>query len=111
MTKFHNPKDLDVVFEALANKHRREIIYVLSVQPCSISRLAAMRNLSLPAIHKHIKILEKAGMINRKKIGRTNFLAFNRKSLSGLKDWAMQYHTYWGSDEETLENYAQYLER
>jgi DNA-binding transcriptional ArsR family regulator len=111
MMKTHTPQDLDNVFEALASKHRREIIYYLSLQPCSISWLAEIRNLSLPAIHKHIKILEKAGMINRKKIGRTNFLALNRKSLSGLQDWVMQYHTYWGSDEETLENYVQHLDK
>jgi DNA-binding transcriptional ArsR family regulator len=111
MTKNQDPPDLDNAFEALANKHRREIIYVLSLQPCSISQLASMRNLSLPAIHKHIKILENGGLIIRKKIGRTNFLALNRKSLHGLQDWLMQYQTYWGNDEETLENYAQYLSR
>ncbi len=111
MTQIHNPQDLDNVFEALANKHRREIIYTLSLQPCSISQLASMRCLSLPAIHKHIKVLENAGMIIRKKIGRTNFLTLNRESLRGLQDWVTQYHTYWGSDEETLENYARYLSR
>jgi DNA-binding transcriptional ArsR family regulator len=67
-----------------------------------------MRNLSLPAIHKHIRVLEKGDMIIRKKIGRTNFLALNRETLRGLQDWIMQYHTYWGSDEATLENYVQY---
>ena len=106
-----NSQDLDKVFEALANKHRREIIYVLSLQPCSLSQLASMRGLSLPALHKHIKVLENADMIIRKKVGRTNFVTLNRKSLRGLQDWVMQYHTYWGSDKETLENYAQYLGR
>ena len=109
MTKINSPQDLDTVFEALANKHRREFIYVLGLQTCSISQLASMRGLSLPAIHKHIKILENADMIRRKKIGRTNFLTLNRESLRALQEWLMQYHTYWGSDEETLENYAQYL--
>ena len=109
MTDATNSQDLDKVFEALANKHRREIIYALSLQPCSLSQLASMRSLSLPAMHKHIKVLENAGMIIRKKIGRTNFLTLNRESLRGLQDWLMQYHTYWGSDLETLENYAQYL--
>jgi DNA-binding transcriptional ArsR family regulator len=104
-------QDLDIVFEALASKHRREIIYVLSLQPCSISKLAAMRNLSLPAIHKHIEILEKGDLIIRKKIGQTNFLTLNRAALRGLQDWVMQYHTYWGNDAATLENYAQYLSR
>ncbi|MFV2044214.1 MAG: hypothetical protein ACC700_13405 [Anaerolineales bacterium] len=48
-------------------------------------------------------------MIIRRKIGRTNFLTLNRESLRGLQDWLKQFHTYWGSDEETLENYAQFL--
>jgi len=90
MTKPKAPQDLDNVFEALANKHRREIIYVLGLQPCSISKLASMRNLSLPAIHKHIEILEKGGMIIRKKIGQTNFLTLNRTSLRGLQDWLIR---------------------
>lgn len=111
MSKVQDTQDLDHVFEALANKHRREIIYVLSLQPYSISKLASMRNLSLPAIHKHIEILEKGGLIFRKKIGQTNFLALNRAGLRGLQDWVMHYHTYWGNDEATLENYAQYLSR
>jgi hypothetical protein len=70
-----------------------------------------MRDLSLPAIHKHIKILENADLLIRKKIGRTNFLTLNRKSLSSLQDWVMQFHTYWGNEEETLESYVQYLRR
>lgn len=111
MSKNQDPQDLDNAFEALANKHRREIIYALSLQPCSISQLAAMRSLSLPAIHKHIKVLEKGDMIIRKKIGQTNFLALKRESLRGLQEWLMQFHTYWGSDKETLENYAQHLGR
>jgi len=109
MAEIYDPQDLDNVFEALANKHRREIIYVLSLQPHSISQLASMRGLSLPAIHKHINVLEKAGMIICKKIGRTHFLTLNRESLLSLQDWLLQYHAYWGSSEETLENYAQYL--
>jgi DNA-binding transcriptional ArsR family regulator len=109
MTETHIPQDLDKVFEALANEHRRDIIYVLGLQPYSISQLASQRGLSLPAIHKHIKILENAGMIKTKKIGRTKFLTLNRQSLRGLQDWLTQYHPYWGSSEETLENYAKYI--
>jgi DNA-binding transcriptional ArsR family regulator len=102
-------QDLDKIFEALANKHRREIVYVLGLQPYSISQLASMRNLSLPAIHKHIRILENASIIVRKKIGRVNFLTFNRESLLGLQNWLAQYHAYWGSNRETLDNYAKHL--
>jgi DNA-binding transcriptional ArsR family regulator len=108
-TRTHAPRELNTIFVALANEHRREIIYVLGLQPCSISQLAEMRGLSLPAIHKHIKLLENAGMVTRKKMGRTNFLTLNRESLRGLQDWLMQFHTYWGNEDETLENYARYL--
>ena len=111
MNKLKTKQDLDLVFEAFASKHRREIIYLLGLQPCSISYLAATRGLSLPAIYKHIKILEKAGMLIRRKFGRTNFLTLNRDSLRGIQDWIMQFHTYWGNKEETLENYARYLSR
>ena len=87
MSKAKRPQDLDNIFEALANKHRREIIYVLSLGPCSISKLAFLRNLSLPAIHKHIEVLEKGGIVTRRKIGQTNFLTLNRDSFRGLQDW------------------------
>lgn len=99
----------DRVFEALANEHRRVIIGALSLQPQSISQLAAMRGLSLPAIHKHVAVLENADMVIRKKIGRTNFLALNRAPLRGLQEWLGQFNPYWGNEGETLENYARHL--
>ena len=105
------PVDLDTVFEALANKHRREIIYVLSLQPCSINQLASMRDLTLPAIHKHIKLLENAKLVLRKKIGRTNVLTLNREAMRCIQDWLSQYHFYWGSDKASLQNYAQFVSK
>jgi len=93
MVKSNKPQDLDNVFEALANVHRREIIYVLSLEPCSISKLAFLRNLSLPAIHKHIEVLEKGGIVTRRKIGQTNFLTLNRAALRGLQDWLDRINT------------------
>lgn len=109
MATIQQEKDLDKIFEALASKHRRQMIYALSLQPYSITQLASQRGLSLPAIHKHIKLLENSGLIIRKKTAQTNFLTLNRQSLRGLQDWIWQYHPYWGSNEETLENYSQYL--
>jgi DNA-binding transcriptional ArsR family regulator len=94
VAKIQDSQDLDDVIEAIANKHRREIIHVLSLGPCSISKLAFLRNLTLPAIHKHIEVLEKGGLVIREKIGQTNFLALNRESLRGLQDWLMRYHPY-----------------
>ena len=102
---------LNPLFEALANDHRRNIVYTLGLQPRSISQLAAQQSLSLPAIHKHIAVLESAGLIQRKKSGRTNFLALNKARLGSLQRWVMQYQTYWGNQEETLENYVARIER
>ena len=100
---------LDSVLEALANPHRREIVYVLGLQPCAISQLARLRGLSLPAIHKHVKILENAGLVSRRKVGRTTYLILNPRRLRLLQDWAGQFHTYWGSHQASFENYHSYL--
>ncbi len=67
-------QNLDLAFDALASKHRREVIYTLSQHPASISDLAEQRDLSLQAIHKHINVLVEAGMVTRKKSGRITFL-------------------------------------
>lgn len=109
MTSTTSPHNLDKVFEALANKHRREIVYLLGLQPHSISRLASARKLSLPAIYKHINQLERANIVTRKKLGRTSFLSLNRDALLVVHTWLSQYHAYWGHNAETLKNYDQYL--
>lgn len=104
-------KQLSDVFEALASEHRRVIVYRLSLQPASITELANELHLSLPAIHKHIKVLEHAKLVIRKKSGRTNFLALDRTALRELRNWIDQYHAYWGSNAETLENHVARIER
>jgi DNA-binding transcriptional ArsR family regulator len=100
---------LDQVLEAVANPHRRDIVRVLGLQPCAINQLAQMRALSLPAIHKHLKVLEGAGLITRRKQGRTTYLTLNRRPLAQLQEWVNQFHPYWGADEATYENYARHL--
>ena len=103
--------DLSRVFDALANEHRREIMRLLALQPRSISQLGELRGLSLPAIHKHVRVLEEAAMVSRRKLGRTNLLALEREPLSRLQAWTGQFHPWWGTDGETLENYADALRR
>jgi hypothetical protein len=49
--------------------------------------------------------MEDAQLIHRRKVGRTNFIALNKKSIATAQDWLMQYRTDWGNDKETLENY------
>ena len=102
---------LDFIFEAFVNKKRRGMIDTLAYRPATISQLANEHKLSLPAMHKHVKILQKAELIQRKKVGRINFLAFDQNAMKQAQDWIMQYNTAWGSNQETLENYIASMER
>ena len=102
---------LNDIFDALAHTKRRGIIDTLAYRPSTISQLAGEQKLSLPAMHKHVRLLTKAGLMKRKKVGRTNFVALNLSSLKVAQDYLMQYNTAWGSNDQTLENYIASLKR
>ena len=101
----YDSPQLDSILDALANQKRRGIIHDLSLQPLSVGKLASYQSLSLPAIHKHIKILENANLISKRKVGRTNFVTLNTQTLGLAKAWVSQYHTEWGGSNATLDNY------
>jgi DNA-binding transcriptional ArsR family regulator len=101
----YDSPQLDIVLDALANQKRRGIIHDLSLQPATIGQLARHHELSLPAIHKHIRSLEEAKLIIRRKAGRTNFVALNSDTLGLAQNWITQYQTGWGSSQATLDNY------
>jgi DNA-binding transcriptional ArsR family regulator len=101
----YDSPQLDSVLDALANQKRRGIIHDLSLQPATVGQLARRHDLSLPAIHKHIRSLENAELIIRKKAGRTNFVALNNGTLGLAQNWITQYRTGWGGNKATLENY------
>jgi DNA-binding transcriptional ArsR family regulator len=103
--------ELDSLFLALGNSKRRELVLSLAKQPATVGQLAEAHHISLPAIHRHIRELEKAGLIQRKKLGRTNFVAFRRSGMKQAQAWLHQFHTSWGSDSETLENYINHLSK
>mgnify|MGYP001824198402 FL=1 len=66
--------------------------------------------MSLPAIHKHIRVLEDAALVRRRKSGRTTFLALQREPLRRLQAWVDQFHPEWGTDEESLTTYIDFLQ-
>lgn len=101
----YDSPQLDTILDALSNQKRRGIIHDLSLQPATVGQLARRHDLSLPAIHKHIRNLEEAKLIIRKKAGCTNFVALNNNMLSLAQNWIMQYQTGWGSSKATLDNY------
>jgi DNA-binding transcriptional ArsR family regulator len=105
MNKLSGSAQLDTLFGALSHHKRRDIVRLLALYPATVKQLADEHNMSLPAIHKHIRVLEQARLITRRKVGRVNFVALQRSSLNVVRDWALQYRTDWGNDKETLENY------
>jgi DNA-binding transcriptional ArsR family regulator len=105
----YDSPQLDSILDALANTKRRGIIHNLALQPSTVGQLARSHELSLPAIHKHIRILEDAKLIIRRKVGRTNFVALDNTSLGLAQSWITQYNTGWGNTQATLENYISRL--
>ncbi len=105
MTIPYDSPQLDTVLDALASQKRRAIIHDLSLQPTTVGVLARTNELTLPAIHKHIRTLEDAKLIIRKKVGRTNFIALNSATLGLAQKWISQYNVTWGNAEATLDNY------
>ncbi|MES2170736.1 MAG: winged helix-turn-helix domain-containing protein [Actinomycetota bacterium] len=97
---------LDLVYAALANRRRRQVVLTLSVRPASIAQLASQQGSSLPAFHRHVVALEEAGLVERRKSGRVTFLALTRSGLVAAQGWLGQFHSYWGNAGETLENYV-----
>jgi len=100
-----DPTVLDAVFLALGNEKRRAILRTLSYRPATVSQLAEEHKLSLPSIHRHIRTLEDAGLLQRRKTGRVHFVAIKRTSLAAAQSWIMAYHLEYGHDDETLDNY------
>lgn len=102
--------DLDEVFAALGNAHRRKIVDLIALQPASIQQIAQHIGMSLTAINRHITVLERAGLVIRRKSGRVTFLSISRPAMRRVQNWALQYNATWGTDEESLDNYLPALE-
>ncbi len=96
---------LDTVFNALGHPTRRAIVNTLAFRPATVTQLAAEHQVSLPAIHRHIRALEEAGLLQRRKVGRVNFVAQKRTGLRTAQEWLGQYRIEFGNDVETLDNY------
>jgi DNA-binding transcriptional ArsR family regulator len=102
---------LDLLFAALANRRRRAMVLSLATRPASIQQLAEAHGMSLPAIHRHVIALEDAGLVQRRKSGRVNYLAISRGGLALALDWIGGFNPHWGTDDETLDNYIAALAR
>lgn len=98
---------LDLLFYALSDPTRREILRMIKEGTQSISDLAEPFKMSLAAISKHIKILEKAKLLKRQKIGRIHECSFNPEALKTAEECIKFYTNFWN---ESLDAFASELE-
>lgn len=102
------PVDLDAVFSALAHPIRRAMLERLSESDCAVGDLAEPHGVSLPAISKHLRVLEDAGLLEQTPDGRVRRCALKAQPLSAAFGWIVQYRLFW---EDTLDAMARHLER
>lgn len=94
---------LDSVFHALADPTRREMLRSLAAGEFSIGELAAPFRMSFAGASKHIKTLERAGLVRRTVQGRTNLCRLSPERLEGALEWLRFYERFWGDHLDALE--------
>jgi DNA-binding transcriptional ArsR family regulator len=97
---------LSATFAALADPTRRAMLVRLSLGEASVNELAAPFAMSLPAVSKHIKVLEKAGLITKGRAAQWRPCRIDGAQLKEAMDWIGQYKQFW---EERLDRLDAYL--
>ena len=101
---------LDHIFYALSDPTRREILTVLSKGETQVSELAHRLELSLPAVSKHLKVLERGKLIQRKAHetdGRAQVLVLKGEPMEKATDWLEKHRQYWNRQFEALEQFLE----
>jgi DNA-binding transcriptional ArsR family regulator len=98
---------LDGVFHALADRTRRALLARLAEGPAPVGELAAPFDMSLPAVSKHLRVLEQAGLVSREIDGRVHRCSLEAAPLQEIEQWLAFYRTFW---DETLEALARFVE-
>ncbi len=94
---------LDRVFLALSHPVRRQILVRLAQGAATVTDIAEPFDLSLNAISKHLKVLEKASLIQRQVVGREHYCSICPQPLEEVSNWLTYYQTFWTSRLDALE--------
>ena len=97
---------LSLTFGALADPTRRAILARLARGPAAVTELAAPFDMTLPAVSKHLKVLERAGLIERGREAQWRPCELKAKPLKDAAEWVERYRTFW---EERLDRLDEYL--
>ena len=98
---------LDRTFAALADPTRRAILARLALGEASVSELADPFAMSLPAVSKHLRVLEEAGLLRRRREGRVHRCSLEPEPMRVASDWIEAYRRFW---EDRFDALARYLE-
>ncbi|HWW98041.1 MAG TPA: metalloregulator ArsR/SmtB family transcription factor [Edaphobacter sp.] len=98
---------LDATFAALSDPTRRTILTNLQRGNASVTELARPHSISMPAILKHLNVLEQAGLIEQKKTGRVRMCRLTVAPMQQAVDWLSLYRLFW---ENQLDNLGKFLE-
>src|SRR6266480_1802061 len=104
----YSPVSLNRTFAALADPTRRRILAQLAQGDRCVTHLARRHAMSLPAVSKHLRVLEKAGLLRRQRYGRVHEMRLEAKPLKQAAQWVEEYRKFW---EGSLDRLAEYLER
>lgn len=102
---------LDETFAALANSTRRAILARLALGEANVNELAEPFAMTLPAISKHIKVLERAGLIVRSHRAQYRPCTLDATRLEEISSWAEQYRPVWEARFDRMDDYIQRMRR
>jgi len=94
---------LDATFSALADPTRRAILDRLGKRECTVGELAKPFPISLPAISKHLSVLERAGLISRQRMGRRQVCRLKVEPMRRASEWLERYRAFWEARLDALE--------
>ena len=100
---------LSATFAALADPTRRAILARLASGECSVTELAEPFEMSMPAVSKHLRVLERAGLIARRREAQWRPCRLEAAPLKEVADWTERYRAIWEQRFDRLETYLQEL--
>jgi DNA-binding transcriptional ArsR family regulator len=106
-----SPAQLDATFAALADPTRRAILARLAAGEASVNELAAPFAMSQPAISKHLKVLERAGLVSRGKDAQKRPRKLEAHPLAGATEWLEEYRRHWDASFERLDGLLEEMKR
>ena len=103
--------DLNAAFTAIGDPTRRAILARLAQGEASVSELAAPFSLSLPGVSKHLKVLQRAGLISQGRRAQWRPCRIEAAPLKDVSDWVAQYRRCWEESFERLDSYLHDLQQ